>query len=88
MFSQWIGAENEQRLFETFKAAVENERKAQHVYAEALCLCTDPFLRPVIQRFIDDRKRHERILIESYKALRARELADVTPRSASGESEH
>ena len=69
MFSQAVRTENARLLFETFKTAVLEERKAQRLYAHALSLCTDEFLRPIFQELIDDEKRHERLLIERYNAM-------------------
>ncbi len=75
MSSQPVYVENGGRLFELFKMAVQEERKAQEVYGRALSLCTDPALRPVLQEIIDDEARHERILIDRYNALAARHPA-------------
>ena len=71
MLSQSIRTENARLPFEVFKTAVQEERRAQRLYAYGLSLCTDEFLRPVFQGLIDDEKRHEQILIERYSALAA-----------------
>jgi rubrerythrin len=75
MSSRSISPEDEERLFEIFKIAVQDERKAQRLYAVALGLCTDPSLRPVLQGLIHDELRHEQILIERYNAMVARDPA-------------
>jgi rubrerythrin len=67
--------ENEGRLFEIFKMAVQDERKAQDLYGRALSLCTEPALRSVLQGLIDDEARHEQILIDRYNALAKRHPA-------------
>jgi rubrerythrin len=80
MSSRPIRTENEGRLFELFKTAVQDERKAQRVYAQALSLCADPSLRMVLQGLIDDEARHEQILIERYNALASGDLAGLEMR--------
>ncbi len=72
MSSQPSRAENERRLFEIFKSAVQDERKAQAVYLRALRLCGDASLRPILEGLIADEARHEQILVERYNALAAR----------------
>ncbi len=75
MASRTISVENEERLFEIFKMAVQDERKAQRLYTLALGLCTDPSLRPVLEGLIHDELRHEQILIERFNAMVARDPA-------------
>jgi len=75
MSSQPIHPENERRLFEIFKMAVQDERKAQAVYLQALRLCSDPSLRPILEGLIADEARHEQILVERYNVLAARNAA-------------
>ncbi len=81
-----IETETDRRLFEIFKMAVQDERKAQHLYALALNLCTDPSLRAVFEVLISDERRHEQILIERYNALARRGAAteDRPPEAAAG----
>ena len=71
MSSQVSLPESGGELLEIFKAAIQDERRAQRVYTLALGHCTDPSLRSVLQGLIDDEVRHEQILIERYDALAA-----------------
>ncbi len=69
-------ADSRYDLFVIFKQAVEDERKAQRIYAKALSLCTDPALRPILQQMIEDEARHEQILVSRYQALAKRGIRD------------
>jgi rubrerythrin len=65
--------EKVEKLFLLFKAAVEDERKAQAMYKEAIGLCDDEFTKKELEGLYADEVRHERKLVERYNALR-REL--------------
>jgi rubrerythrin len=69
MSSPAIPPESQGELLEIFKAAMQDERRAQRVYTLALGLCQEPSLRAVLQGLIDDEVRHEQILLERYNAL-------------------
>ncbi len=69
MPSQPIPPASEPELIEIFRAAMQDERRAQSVYTLALGLTKDPALRPILQQLIDDEKRHEQILLERVNAL-------------------
>lgn len=58
------------KLFALFKQAVEDERRAQTMYKEALDLCDDERTRAVLGELYDDEIRHELELVERYRALR------------------
>jgi rubrerythrin len=62
--------ERVEQLFRVFKMAVEEERKAQVMYKEAIALCQDEVTRVALQGLHDDEVRHERKIIERYNALR------------------
>ncbi len=65
--------EKVEQLFLLFKAAVEDERKAQAMYQEAIGLCDDAITKKALEVLYADEVRHERELVERYNALR-REL--------------
>jgi rubrerythrin len=62
--------ERVEKLFKVFKMAVEEERKAQVMYRDAIALCQNEVTRVVLQGLLDDEVRHEREIIERYNALR------------------
>jgi len=63
------------RLYRIFKTAVEDERKAQRLYQEALTMCEDPAVREAIQGLYTDEIRHEQEIIARYNDLRRRYTA-------------
>ncbi len=65
--------EKVEQLFLLFKAAVEDERKAQAMYQEAIGLCDDAITKKALEGLYSDEVRHERELVERYNSLR-REL--------------
>jgi rubrerythrin len=62
--------ERVEKLFKVFKMAVEEERKAQVMYRDAIALCQNEVTRVVLQGLLDDEVRHEREIIERCNALR------------------
>jgi rubrerythrin len=58
------------RLFLLFKRAVEDERRAQAMYKEAIGLCDDEATRITLEGLYADEVRHEGELIEQYNTLR------------------
>lgn len=62
--------ENTFKLYRIFKAAVEDERKAQQMYQDALALCEDPMVRAAIEGLYADEVRHEWEVIGRYNDLR------------------
>lgn len=58
------------KLFLIFKQAVEDERRAQKMYQEALALCDDELTKTALQELYRDEVRHELQLVERYSALR------------------
>ena len=55
--------DDEKRLFELFKRAVEAEQGAQAMYKEAMALCADPTLKEVLSNFYQDEVRHEKEIL-------------------------
>jgi rubrerythrin len=64
--------EKAEKLFLLFKKAVEEERKAQKMYAEALLLCEDPETARIVARFHHQEVQHEQGIMQQYKKLRRR----------------
>ena len=62
--------ERVEKLFQLFKRAVEQERKSQAMYREAIELCEDELSRTVLQDLHDDEVRHEQAIVERYNKLR------------------
>ena len=62
--------ENEKKLFELFKNAVEAERQGQSMYKEAMALCDDPVLKDILNNFYQDEVRHEKEILARYKQFR------------------
>jgi rubrerythrin len=62
--------DNVSKLFLLFKQAVEDERRAQIMYKEAMDLCEDDSTREVLEELYEDEVRHERKLLKRYNALR------------------
>ena len=62
--------ENEKKLFELFKNAVEAEQAGQAMYKEAMALCDDPVLKEILNSFYQDELRHEKELKARYKQFR------------------
>lgn len=64
------------QLFRLFREAIEAERGAQRLYAEARDTCEDRSLKRVLEGFRKDEAKHEKILLERYKKYRAKFAAD------------
>ncbi|MHB0914946.1 MAG: ferritin family protein [Thermoleophilia bacterium] len=62
--------EKQQKLLALFRAAIEKEREAQKDYTAMLDYVDGPTLKRVIESFIEQEKRHEKILMEKYSELR------------------
>jgi rubrerythrin len=62
--------DNVSKLFLLFKQAVEDERRAQIMYKEAMDLCEDDSTREILEELYEDEVRHEHKLLERYNALR------------------
>jgi len=60
----------QEKLLTLFKTAIEEERKAQKLYREALHFCEEASLRGIIESFIGEEKKHEEILLSKYSELR------------------
>ena len=60
----------QEKLLALFKTAIEEERKAQKLYREALHFCEETSLRGLIESFIGEEKKHEEILLRKYSELR------------------
>lgn len=65
--------ERVEKLFLLFRAAVEDERRAQAMYQQAIELCDDEITKKALEGLHADEVRHERELVERYNTLR-REL--------------
>lgn len=70
-----ILSEREQRLLLVFRQAIEDERRAQDTYAEALTITDDPMLLAVFAALRDDEARHERELASRYSEFKQRFLS-------------
>lgn len=62
-----LSTERHTRLFEIFKKAVEDERRAQNMYREAMRLCDDAQIRAVLEGFEKQEKDHEVFLQKLYR---------------------
>jgi rubrerythrin len=62
--------EKQERLLVLFKQAIERERDAQQLYSEMLSHCEDQELKPIIESLRAEERRHEDMLVITYKALR------------------
>ena len=62
--------ERVRELFLLFKRAVEDERRAQKVYEDAMRLCEDAELLKVLEEFYRQEVIHEKTLIQHYNRLR------------------
>lgn len=62
--------EKAEKLFLLFKKAVEEERKAQKMYADALLLCEDQETAKVLERFYQQEVQHEKVIVQHYNRLR------------------
>jgi rubrerythrin len=61
----------EQRLFLMFKQAIEDERRAQETYKEAMGITEDRLLVEVFRSLYEDEVRHERELVQRYEQFKA-----------------
>jgi rubrerythrin len=64
------------RLFEIFQEAIQAEKGAQRLYAEARDMCDEPALKRVLESFRKDEAKHEQMLVERYAKFRARFAAE------------
>jgi rubrerythrin len=62
--------DRKEKLFDIFKQAVEDERKAQQMYGEAIALCRDPELIRILEKLRRDEANHEKSLVEQYNRLK------------------
>jgi len=60
------------KLFEIFKLAVEDERRAQRRYREAQLLCDDEETARLLEQLYEDEVRHEKDLLDRYNELRSK----------------
>jgi rubrerythrin len=67
-------AEKERRLFLVFKQAIEDERRAQEVYREAMTITDDPVLLKAFRSLLKDEVRHEQEMTEKYNEFKRRYL--------------
>jgi rubrerythrin len=68
--------EQHRHLFRLFKEAIEAERGAQRLYAEARDKCDDRGLKRILEGFRKDEAKHERVLLQRYTKYRAKFAAD------------
>ncbi len=64
--------DRQQRLFIMFKQAIEDERRAQETYREAMGITEDRLLVEVFKSLYDDEVRHEGELVRRYEQFKAR----------------
>lgn len=57
------------KLLEILEKAIEQERVSQQRYAAGATLATDPAVKEMFLRLVEDEMGHERILRERYLAL-------------------
>ena len=62
--------EKVKRLFILFKKAVEEERKAQRMYEDAMLLCEDAELAKILETFRKQEIHHEEVITQQYNHLR------------------
>ncbi len=60
----------QKELFKIFKMAIEDERKAQAMYKNALALCDDEETKEILERFYREEVFHEQKIIERYNRMR------------------
>lgn len=65
-------SDREQRLFLVFKQAIEDERRAQETYKEAMTITDDPILLNVFKTLYEDEARHEREMARRYEQFKRR----------------
>jgi rubrerythrin len=65
--------DRKEKLFNIFKQAVEDERRAQEMYGEAIALCEDPEMIRILEKLRRDEVSHEKSLVEQYNRLQAGE---------------
>jgi len=63
-------SERTEKLFSTFKIAIEAEMAAQSTYLKLKELSDDALLKQVFDGFYQDELRHEKELVKRYKELR------------------
>jgi rubrerythrin len=63
--------DRKEELFDIFKQAVEDERRAQEMYGEAIGLCEDPEMIRILEKLRRDEVSHEKSLVEQYNRLQA-----------------
>ena len=56
-------------LSSLLKLAIEDERKIQDVYEQALHFCDKPIIKETLEKFYEDEVRHEKKLVEYYDQL-------------------
>lgn len=59
-----------------FKKAAEAEKKAQQIYQEIMDNLVDKDLIEIFKGFLEDEKRHEKVVIKRYNDLK-RELKSI-----------
>ncbi len=62
--------EKRRKLFLLFKEAIEDERRAQRTYQDAMRLCEDAELLEILKEFYRQEVVHEETLIQHYNRLR------------------
>jgi rubrerythrin len=62
--------EKQKELFEIFKMAVEDERRAQEMYRKAIDLCDDEHTKEILEKFYQDEVLHEKAIIERYNKMK------------------
>jgi rubrerythrin len=77
MLEKPTATKRHQHLFRLFREAIEAERGAQHLYAEARDKCDDRGLKKILEGFRKDEARHEKVLLEKYKKYRGKFAADA-----------
>ena len=60
-----------QRLFLMFRQAIEDERRAQETYREAMGITEDALLVEVFRSLYQDEVRHEQELLRRYEQFKA-----------------
>jgi rubrerythrin len=66
--------EEENRLFLVFRQAIEDERRAQETYREAMTITEDPILVAVFKLLYAEEVGHERKLMKTYNEFKKRYL--------------
>lgn len=64
-----------EKLLEILEEAIEREQLSQQRYALGASLATNPEVKEMFLRLVEDEMRHERVLRERHMALKGKEVS-------------